>query len=126
MGKRASWVQTLLFLAFIGAFFVLNLVLPKREFSEQENRMLQTAPKFTLASLFSGNFTSSFETYLTDQFAFRDAWTTLKARAELMSGKAENRRQEVMFPVPAGHSLVMSLPQCPQKKEIAAPSTSLS
>ena len=91
MGKRASWVQTLLFLAFIGAFFVLNLVLPKREFSEQENRMLQTAPKFTLASLFSGNFTSSFETYVTDQFAFRDAWTTLKARAELMSGKAENK-----------------------------------
>ena len=39
MGKRASWVQTLLFLAFIGAFFVLNLVLPKREFSSLPSAM---------------------------------------------------------------------------------------
>lgn len=91
MSKRAKWVQTLLFLAFIGLFFLLNLFLPKREFSEQENRMLQTAPAFSFSSLFSGKFTSAFETYVTDQFAFRDSWTTLKARAELASGKAENK-----------------------------------
>lgn len=91
MSNRAKWVQTLLFLAFIGAFFLLNLFLPKRDFSEQENRMLQTAPKFTFSSLFSGKFTSAFETYVTDQFAFRDAWTTLKARSELASGKKENK-----------------------------------
>lgn len=91
MNKCAKWVQTLLFLAFIGLFFLLNLFLPKREFSEQENRMLQTAPAFSFSSLFSGKFTSAFETYVTDQFAFRDRWTALKARAELASGKAENK-----------------------------------
>ena len=91
MSKRAKWVQTLLFLAFIGLFSLLNLLLAKREFSEQENRMLQTAPAFSFSSLFSGKFTSAFETYVTDQFAFRDSWTTLKARAELASGKAENK-----------------------------------
>ena len=90
MSKRAKWVHTLLFLAFIGAFFLLNLLLPDREFSEQENRYLQTAPRFTFSSLFNGKFTSAFETYLTDQFAFRDGWITLKARAELTSGKQEN------------------------------------
>lgn len=90
MRNRAKWTQTLLFLAFIGAFFLLNLILPDRAFSEQENRYLQTAPKFTLSSLFSGKFTSDFETYLTDQFAFRDGWIALKARAELASGKRAN------------------------------------
>lgn len=90
MSKRAKWAQSLLFLAFIGALFLLNLFLPDREFSEQENRYLQTAPRFSLSSLFSGNFTASFETYLTDQFAFRDGWVALKARAELASGKREN------------------------------------
>ena len=91
MSQKAKWVQALLFLLFIGAFFLLFLILPKRDFSEQENRMLQTAPKFSFSSLFSGKFTSNFESYVTDQFAFRDAWTTLKARSELASGKKENK-----------------------------------
>ena len=91
MSKRAKWIQTLLFLVFIGAFFLLNLFLPDRTFSEQENRMLQTSPKFSFSSLFSGKYTSAFETYVTDQFAFRDSWTSLKARSELISGKKENK-----------------------------------
>lgn len=90
MSKQAKWLQVLLFLVFIGAFFLLNLFLPERSFSEQENRMLQTAPRFSFSSLFSGKFTSTFETYVTDQFAFRDGWTSLKARSELLSGKREN------------------------------------
>ena len=53
MSQKAKWVQALLFLLFIGAFFLLFLILPKRDFSEQENRMLQTAPKFSFSSLFS-------------------------------------------------------------------------
>ena len=47
MSKKAMWVETLIFLLFIGAFFVINLIAPDKEFSEQENRYLQTAPKFT-------------------------------------------------------------------------------
>ncbi len=90
MSNRAKWIQTLLFLILIGAFFLLNLILPDKAFSEQENRYLQTAPKFSFSSLFSGKFTETFETYLTDQFPFRDSWIALKARAELASGKREN------------------------------------
>ncbi len=90
MRNRSKWVQTLLFLAFIGVFFLINLIWPDRTFSEQENRYLQAAPRFTLSSLFSGKFTSDFETYLTDQFAFRDGWIALKARTELASGKRDN------------------------------------
>ena len=90
MSNRAKWIQTLLFLAFIAAFFILHLALPDRAFSEQENRYLQTAPKFSFSSLFSGKFTSAFETYLTDQFPMRDAWISMKAGTELASGKREN------------------------------------
>ena len=90
MSKKAHWVQVLLFLIFIGGFFLLNLVLPDRSFSEQENRYLQQAPRFSFSELFKGRFTTKFEKYTTDQFAFRDEWITLKARAELAEGKKEN------------------------------------
>lgn len=91
MSKRAMWVQTLVFLAFIAVFFAALLVLPKRERSERENRMLQTLPEFSFSALFSGSFTMDFEDYITDQFPFRDSWTTLKARCELLAGKDENK-----------------------------------
>ena len=90
MKRNAYRAQSLVLVVFLGLFFVLNLVLPDRSFSEQENRYLQTAPRFRLSELFSGRFTESFENYVTDQFALRDGWTTLKARAELLRGKREN------------------------------------
>ena len=91
MSKKALWLQSLIFLIFIGAFFLLNLILPDKEFSQQENRMLQQAPKFSFEDLFEGKFTKDFEDYVTDQFAFRDSWTALKARCELAVGKDENK-----------------------------------
>lgn len=90
MNKKALWAEALIFLAFIGAFFILNLVLPDSQFSEQENRYLQMRPEFSFKSLFSGDYTSKFETYTTDQFTFRDEWITLKAASELVLGKQEN------------------------------------
>ncbi len=91
MTKRSIWVQILIFLVFIGGFFILNFLMPDKVFSERENRDLTQIPKFSFDSLFSGKFTSKFESYTTDQFAFRDNWTTLKARCELAIGKGENK-----------------------------------
>lgn len=90
MSKKSLWVESILFLGFISLFFVLNIVTPDKEFSELENRYLQQAPKFSFADLASGKFTSDFETYTTDQFPFRDTWTTMKARSELAVGKTQN------------------------------------
>ena len=90
MKKKLQWAQILIFLGFITLFFVLNLVSSDIDFSEQENRYLQQKPKFSFSSLFSGKYTSAFETYVTDQFEFRDTWITLKARCELLMGKKEN------------------------------------
>ena len=60
MSKKALWAAALIFLTFIGVFFILNLVLPDRQFSEQENRFLQMKPEFSFKSLFFGDYTSQF------------------------------------------------------------------
>ena len=90
MKRISSIVQTIVFCVFIAALAILCLVTPSREFSEQENRYLDQAPKFTFESLFSGEFISDFESYVTDQFVFRDSWISLKSRFERLLGKTEN------------------------------------
>ncbi len=88
--KAANIAIVAVFLAFIGAFALLLPILPDTEFSQQENRYLQALPSFSLDALAEGDFTADFEKYTTDQFPFRDAWTALKARCELLVGKKEN------------------------------------
>lgn len=88
--KVSNLIQVILFLAFIGGFFIINLITPEKSFSETENRILEQAPRFSFDSLFSGRFTKSFETYITDQFAGRDAWIGLKSYTELALQKREN------------------------------------
>ncbi len=78
------------FSVFILLFTVLRLVLPTREFSENENRYLDQRPKFSFDTLFSGKFTAEFEGYITDQFPIRDRWISLKSRTERALGKKEN------------------------------------
>lgn len=90
MQKIAKVVILGIFLGFIGTFFVLNILMPDAEISQQENRYLQKLPAFSFQKLFKGNFTSEFETYTTDQFPFRDQWISLKAGSELAMGKKEN------------------------------------
>jgi hypothetical protein len=90
MKIKNNILPLLIFTVFIGAFFVLNLALPDRDFSQQENRALQKCPAFSLSALFSGSYTSDYEKYSADQFALRDMWMPLKARAELLVGKTEN------------------------------------
>lgn len=91
MSKKSSWVQIILFTAFISVFMLFFIFFPDKSFSEQENRELQKFPDFSFQDLFSGKFISSFESYTTDQFAFRDSWITIKAGCELMTGKEENK-----------------------------------
>ena len=90
MNKTTKIITIGVFLGFIALFFVLMLVMPDIAFSQQENRYLQQLPVFSLDALAEGKFTADFEKYTTDQFPFRDAWTALKARCELLIGKKEN------------------------------------
>lgn len=90
MTKKYAIFITALFCVFIFGFGVLFVLLPDREFSEQENRYLAQFKAPTVETLQSGKFMEDFEDYATDQFPLRDQWIRLKALSERLLGKQEN------------------------------------
>ena len=89
MTKRQSRLLTGIFCGFLAGLLALHLVLPDRERSQTENRLLAQWPSFSWKKLKDGTFTEDVEEYFADQFPFRDQWTGLKARAEQLLGKRE-------------------------------------
>lgn len=55
-------------------------------FSDNENRMLQTAPELNGQTVLSGKFQNELNEYITDQFPARDTWTALGSRIKMLSG----------------------------------------
>lgn len=83
-------LMAILLLLFIGIIAALHLLTPDRSFSESENRMLEKLPDLSLQALSSGRFTSNFEKYVSDQFAYRDVWIGVKSDADRLMGKKES------------------------------------
>lgn len=79
-----------LFCGYLGLFALLGLLLPDRDFSPAENRVLAQRPALTWKNIRTGTFMADFETYVTDQFPLRDGWIAGKAWGERLSGKGEN------------------------------------
>lgn len=77
------------FLTFIFAIGFWNLLSSDQKFSEEENRVLTQKPALSVNAILSGEFMSDYETYLSDQFAGKVGWTTLKAKSEQWQGKHE-------------------------------------
>lgn len=90
MSKKYSIFITVLFCLFIFGFGIALLVLPDRDFSEQENRTLQQFVAPTVENVTSGEFMTKFQDYVTDQFPLRDEWIHMKAWSERLLGKQEN------------------------------------
>ncbi len=88
-GAMISVAVILVFL--LGVFSVagLHILADDRDFSESENRVLADMPSLTVSGLFDGSFMKNFETYLTDQFPFRDKLISLKTYADRIVGKDE-------------------------------------
>ena len=68
---------------------VLNIIIPDKEFSEKENRVLAQFPKISWTALSEGTFSEAAETYVADQFAGRDVWIRIRSEMELALGKYE-------------------------------------
>lgn len=90
MSKKYSVFITVLFCAFIGGICAASLLLPKKDFSELENRYLEKTPEFSLSALADGTFMEQAENYTADHIVGRDFWVSLKSWSERLSGKQEN------------------------------------
>ena len=85
-----------LYITFIAIFLVIIvlpgvyiLATPDREFSDNENRVLQTAPALNGDTLLDGSFQSKLSKYLSDQFPARDLWTAVGTKIKLTLGFAD-------------------------------------
>ena len=76
----------IIFILTLFLFLIINVIVPDREKSVQENRMLATKPKFRLSSLISGDYDEKFEAYMDDQFVGRDMWRKLKVMVDRIGG----------------------------------------
>jgi len=71
---------------------IINLIIPQRSFSENENRYLQMLPALNFEDIISGKYSENFASYSSDQFFSRDEWISLKTVAELALMKKDNGR----------------------------------
>lgn len=67
----------------------LTLFLPKKTFSENENRYLQEFPVPTLKTIKDKSFMSAFEKFFSDHFVLREQWIQLKNQMEIVTNKKE-------------------------------------
>lgn len=85
--RTAEAVCMMLILASLFLFGVLFFVLPKKSFSENENRNLARFPAWKLQELTGGVYTGKVEDYISDHFPARDTFMALATEAERLSGK---------------------------------------
>jgi hypothetical protein len=67
----------------------LHILVEDKNFSESEDRVLASFPRLTVSSIADGSFMKDFETYLTDQFPFRDGIISAKTTVDRILGKNE-------------------------------------
>lgn len=75
--KKFHIVFIVLFITLIVLPTVLVFAGEDIQFSDNENRMLQTAPDLSLDSVLDGSFQEKITAYISDQFPARDTWTAL-------------------------------------------------
>lgn len=91
MNKKAtSSIFGICFVVLLGLVFVINIIVPDKGFSEEENRVLQENPDFSLSSYMEGRYEKKLETYTNDQFLLRNTFIKIKAAADITSGKLES------------------------------------
>ncbi|MGN8738394.1 DHHW family protein [Bilifractor sp. HCP3S3_D3] len=122
-GKKKAYFYDLLTRIFLGAvavIFVVNLIVPSREFSPDENRNLAQLPKISAASLANGDFFRDFNSYESDQFVGRDIWMNIRSLGTMILG---NRESENVYFGKDGY--LLSKPVVPDQKTVNATETAI-
>lgn len=87
--KKIGIAISVTFLVLVGGISALGFLVKDREFSENENRYLASAPGFTIADFMSGDFQENLESYLNDQIWLRDGWITIKTAVQKACGDTD-------------------------------------
>ena len=85
--KTKNRILPCVFLLFIFSFVIALVLMPKKDFSEKEKRVLAKFPEITDESVMNGKFTDGLEKYLSDRFPLRDAFIGIDAYLGLSLGK---------------------------------------
>ncbi|MGN0659589.1 MAG: DHHW family protein [Emergencia sp.] len=88
--KTADSLLGICFAAVLATVFIINLIIPDTGFSEEENRVLQDLPDFSLSSYLDGRFENRLENYTTDQFFCRNTFIKIKTSADRTAGRVES------------------------------------
>ena len=87
--RKMKLAMLIVFCVMLFGGTVVSFVLPDREFSDVENRELAKKPKITAKRILSGEYQKEYDTYLSDQFFFRDKWVDLAVREQIALGKKD-------------------------------------
>lgn len=86
MNNRKAMYLIVPFLSIVFGIGIINFIKKDKEVSEAENRNLQKRP--TIENLKEKNFTTTYETYYTDQFIGRDKLLKLDTKLQILSKKS--------------------------------------
>ena len=78
------------FIIVLVLFLTINILIPDQEFSEKENRSLTQRPDISLGAVSSGKYMKQFESWQSDQFAFRQFWVVLKTKVSYLEGERKS------------------------------------
>ena len=77
------------FCGLLSAMSLVTMLKPENEYSEKENRILETKPEFLLEDVLTGDYQECYESYLNDQFFARDIWVNTSVKAQRLLGKSD-------------------------------------
>jgi hypothetical protein len=89
MKKISDYIIIGGFFAFLVIFALLTVFLPKKSFSDIENRLLSSFPKITPASIEDKKVMNGIESYISDHFPLRTEWVEVKTDTEIAIGKRD-------------------------------------
>lgn len=89
--KVKDIVLTIIFITFLFAFMIVNIVKKDDDISYSERRKLQKMPKITYDSVINGTYFNTLDKYTTDQFILRDNFRKIKIDIDLLTKNNYNK-----------------------------------
>ena len=84
--QRFNKLCAICFIAVLALVFLGNLFMKDRSFSSEENRVLQEMPRLSPSLYLSGRYETKLDSYVNDQFIFRDRLIRVKAAQDMTLG----------------------------------------